>query len=271
MQELQAYKDQHGNVDVPLKYQPNLALGAFVGRQRTEYRKLKQGLQSTLNDKRIQDLENLGFNWSVRVSRTPWEARLKELKEFKAEYGHTNVPSIYPENQPLAYWVFKQRGQHRVYMYNLKGRDKKVACHITAKRIALLDELGFEWNPPGRIKLTPTARERPKIQHSTKVAAKKDLSRSSVKNKNPMDLKQLTGGEEAETTPSEKEQRSFRVCQTACLPLIGKLVKAKNDHNEKAFKETVDSINSLPPSFLKTYPLETMVRYGNEFFKSSVN
>jgi hypothetical protein len=133
-------------------------------------------------------------------------------------------------------------------MYNLKGRDKKVACHITAERIALLDELGFEWNPPGRIKLTPTARERPKIQHSTKVAAKKDLSRSSVKNKN-------------QTTPSEKEQRSFRVCQTACLPLIGKLVKAKNDHNEKAFKETVDSINSLPPSFLKTYPLETMVRF----------
>jgi hypothetical protein len=71
MQELQAYKEEFGNVDVPLKYQPNLALGAFVGRQRTEHRKLKQGLQSTLNDKRIQDLENLGFNWSVRVSRTP--------------------------------------------------------------------------------------------------------------------------------------------------------------------------------------------------------
>lgn len=156
LKELQIYKEQHGNVDVPLKYKPNMALGAFVSRQRTEYRKLKQGMQSTLNDQRIQDLEAIGFNWSVRVSRTPWEERLNELKKFKAEHGHTNVPSTYSKNQPLAYWVFKQRGQHRVYMDNLT-RGEKVICHITPERIAMLDDIGFEWSPPGRVKLAAAA------------------------------------------------------------------------------------------------------------------
>lgn len=155
LKQLQAYKDEHGNVDVPLKYKPNLALGAFVNRQRTEYRKLKQGLQSSLTDKRINDLNSMGFKWTIRVSRTPWEKRLRELKEFKAKYGHTNVPSAYPPNQPLAYWIFKQRGQYRIYMKNLTSGlhdEDKPLSHMTPERIRMLNEIGFEWNPPRRLK-----------------------------------------------------------------------------------------------------------------------
>ncbi len=83
LKELNDYKDQHGNIDVPLKYRHNQGLGAFVNRQRTEYRKLQQGLQSSLTEDRIQDMDDLGFKWSIRVSRTPWETRLDELIQFK--------------------------------------------------------------------------------------------------------------------------------------------------------------------------------------------
>ena len=155
LKQLKSYKDQYGDVDVPLKYKPNLALGAFVNRQRTEYRKLKQGLQSSLTANRIKDLNSMGFKWSIRVSRTPWEQRLNELKNFKAEYGHTNVPSTYPPNQPLAYWIFKQRGQYRIYLKNCMSRlpeDEKPVCHMTADRIRMLNDLGFEWNPPRRVR-----------------------------------------------------------------------------------------------------------------------
>mmetsp|Transcript_10170 Transcript_10170/g.21758 ORF Transcript_10170/g.21758 Transcript_10170/m.21758 type:complete len:1030 (+) Transcript_10170:109-3198(+) len=152
MKELKHYKAEHGNVDVPLKYAPNQALGAFVNRQRTEYRKMQQGLQSRLTEERIQDLDNLGFKWAIRVSRTPWERRLKELKEFKAEYGHCNVPSTYPKNQPLAYWVFKQRGQYRIFIKGGSSKDTNQSSHMTPDRIRALDEIGFEWNPPRRTK-----------------------------------------------------------------------------------------------------------------------
>jgi hypothetical protein len=155
LKELKDYKEKHGDIDVPLKYKPNLALGAFVNRQRTEYRKLKQGLQSSLNDQRINELNELGFKWAIRVARTPWEKRLHELKKFKAEFGHTNVPSTYPPNQPLAYWIFKQRGQYRIYMKNFTSGmhdDDKPVCHMTPDRIRMLNEIGFDWNPPRRVK-----------------------------------------------------------------------------------------------------------------------
>lgn len=83
MKELREYREQHGDIDVPLKYKHNQALGAFVNRQRTEYRKLQQGLQTSLTSERIQSLDNLGFKWAIRVSRTPWDTRLGELQKFK--------------------------------------------------------------------------------------------------------------------------------------------------------------------------------------------
>lgn len=152
--ELREYKNHHGDVDVPLKYRHNPALGAFVNRQRTEHRKLQQGKQTSLTKERIENLNELGFKWAIRVSRTPWESRLDELKQFKEQHGHCNVPSTYPKNQPLAYWVFKQRGQYRIYKkrdYVMPG-EKKQMCHMTPERIAKLDAVGFEWNPPRRLK-----------------------------------------------------------------------------------------------------------------------
>ncbi len=147
LKQLRAYKDEHGDTDVSLKYAKNPSLGAFVNRQRTEYRKMQQGAQSSLTEERIKSLDELGFKWQMRVSRTPWEQRLKELREFKEVHGHCNVPSTWSENQPLAYWVFKQRGQYRMFKQGLKSGNRNSRCNMTADRIAQLDILGFEWAP----------------------------------------------------------------------------------------------------------------------------
>ena len=115
---------------------------------------MKQGRRSSLSNKRIEDLNSMGFKWAIRVSRTPWEKRLNELKKFKAENGHTNVPSSYPQNQPLAYWVFKQRGQYRIYMKSVMGglkKEDRPICHMTPERIMLLNQIGFDWNTQRRV------------------------------------------------------------------------------------------------------------------------
>ena len=148
VKQLREYKEEHGDADVPLKYSKNPALGGFVNRQRTEYRKLQQGGQSSLTEERLNALNELGFKWRMRVSRTPWEKRLKELTKFKEEHGHCNVPSTWPENQPLAYWVFKQRGQYRLFKQELESGETSNRCNMTADRIAKLDLLEFDWDPP---------------------------------------------------------------------------------------------------------------------------
>mmetsp|Transcript_6594 Transcript_6594/g.12541 ORF Transcript_6594/g.12541 Transcript_6594/m.12541 type:complete len:1008 (-) Transcript_6594:383-3406(-) len=137
IEELRKYKAEHGNVDVPLKYEKNVPLGAFVNNQRSEYRKLKRGDPSSMTEEKIRDLESLGFQWSVRDSRIPWAARLKELTEYKEKFGDCDVPLEWSENQALASWVEKQRQQ-----YKLLGRAN---CQLTRDRVKLLNDLGFDW------------------------------------------------------------------------------------------------------------------------------
>lgn len=81
MVELKTYKDEHGHVNVPLKYKPNLSLGSFVNNQRTKYRlyqsekKSKDGEgdgrsgHNTMTEEMIRDLEDLGFVWNLRTGK----------------------------------------------------------------------------------------------------------------------------------------------------------------------------------------------------------
>ena len=92
--------------NVPLKYPTYPSLGNFVNRQRTEYRKLLLGKNSSMTQTKMQDLNRVGFLWSVREGgHTSWEVRLGELREYKRVYGHCNVPKLYRENPSLGYWV----------------------------------------------------------------------------------------------------------------------------------------------------------------------
>ena len=63
-----------------------------------------------MTPEKIRQLEELGFHWSVRESRTPWNARLEELKEYKGRFGDCCVPKNWDENPSLSYWVEKVCG-----------------------------------------------------------------------------------------------------------------------------------------------------------------
>ncbi len=87
MEKLTDYRNEHGNVDVPLKYEPCPSLGTFVNRQRSELKKMDAGKPTSLTPERIQDLNKLGFKWALRESHVSWEDRYEELKQFKDTNG----------------------------------------------------------------------------------------------------------------------------------------------------------------------------------------
>mmetsp|Transcript_22515 Transcript_22515/g.45340 ORF Transcript_22515/g.45340 Transcript_22515/m.45340 type:complete len:82 (+) Transcript_22515:145-390(+) len=67
----------------------------WVKDQRTQYRLRREGKQSSMKNEKIRELEAIGFVW-VLQAKVKWEERLAQLKAFKEEHGHTNVPSVYP-------------------------------------------------------------------------------------------------------------------------------------------------------------------------------
>merc|ERR1719401_282134 len=123
LRELKEFKEEHGHCNVPYKHSGGL--GEWVNNQR---RAGKKG-RPCLNDHRTQKLEELGFQWGILSDR--WETRLRELKEFKEEHGHCNVPRKHPGG--LGDWMRNQRSAHT------KGRQ----C-LDAGQTQKLEELGFQ-------------------------------------------------------------------------------------------------------------------------------
>ena len=62
-QELKKYKETHGDCNVPGKHGP---LGNWVSNQHKCYQSLKKGKSSSMSDDRIQKLEAIGYQWSLR-------------------------------------------------------------------------------------------------------------------------------------------------------------------------------------------------------------
>ena len=133
-QELKLYKAKHGHCNVP---QRTGRLGAWVHNQRRQYRLLQEGKRSSMTDERIQKLESIGFQWSLRgTPKGSWGTMLDELKSFKDKHGHCNVPQ---RTGRLGAWVNYQRQQYRLLQ---EGKQSG----MTDERIQKLESIGFQWS-----------------------------------------------------------------------------------------------------------------------------
>eukprot|EP00574_Skeletonema_japonicum_P006645 CAMPEP_0201713680 /NCGR_PEP_ID=MMETSP0593-20130828/430_1 /ASSEMBLY_ACC=CAM_ASM_000672 /TAXON_ID=267983 /ORGANISM="Skeletonema japonicum, Strain CCMP2506" /LENGTH=508 /DNA_ID=CAMNT_0048202857 /DNA_START=84 /DNA_END=1610 /DNA_ORIENTATION=- len=121
---LTAYKQRYGTCAVPPNHP---TLGAWTAEQRNQYRAYEQHLPNCLTQERYEKLKNVG----ITVNR--WEKRLVELKAFRAEHGHCDVPIDHPSG--LGIWVSTQR-EHAHW-----NRDE-----MPKERIESLDAVGFNWN-----------------------------------------------------------------------------------------------------------------------------
>ena len=88
IQDLEAFKKEHGHCNVPRRYLPYPFLGEWGANVR---RRKKQG---KLAEERVRRLDALDFRWD---RQTTWEQRIIDLKAFKKEHGHCNVPRRNPQ------------------------------------------------------------------------------------------------------------------------------------------------------------------------------
>lgn len=147
-QELIEFKKRTGHSCVPRTFKQNMPLGRWVKLQRYQYKLRKEGKRSTLTERRIKALENIGFVWVPHAAS--WEDRLNDLKVFIHEKGHANVPSNDQVNPRLAAWVKRQR---QLYKMLMNGEPSS----LTVGQIWQLEDIGFQWAFARNIKEEPDA------------------------------------------------------------------------------------------------------------------
>ena len=128
LRELTDFKEKNGHCDVPTNHPGGL--GRWVEYQRGA--RNRAGWRR-MDPSRIQMLEDAGITWQVKVMVTQWDARFADLKRFKAEHGHCDVPVKHPGG--LGRWLATQRrdgvrrlGPDRVRRLETEGFKWKVAC-----------------------------------------------------------------------------------------------------------------------------------------------
>jgi len=125
LRDLTTFKMQHGHCNVPVEYPQNPALGTWLNNQRRLQRSLK------LSHDRVNRLEEVGVLWEPQAA--VWEQRFQELRTFKKDRGHCDVPQSYPENPSLGTWLSNQR------QFRRRGT-------LSQDRIGQLEALGVVWN-----------------------------------------------------------------------------------------------------------------------------
>ena len=162
---------------------PRTKLGRWIEFQRARHHK------NLLAPHRVRWLESLGLTWRVDC----FSERLQQLKAFKEEHGHCNVPWFYPANPSLGHYVcntlrgkksslapdeiqaleslgfifapsekrwqshFEQLEEHlkKFHAYPTKATNRELSAWVrtqrkappSGERLDKLNEIGFVWNP----------------------------------------------------------------------------------------------------------------------------
>jgi hypothetical protein len=134
--ELKAYKDEHGHLNVRKKENQSLyGFCVYVRQSRIGKGKTK------LDDNRIAALDAIEFKWEIVDSRAVFFARVDELRAYKEEHGHLKVN--HKEDRSLYDFCYTMRRARRAI---ITGKGKKdYRTKLTEDRVAALDAIGFDW------------------------------------------------------------------------------------------------------------------------------
>jgi len=157
--QLCAYKEKHGHAIVPKVCKENQPLSRWVFKQRAEYKLRTKDKPSRITDSQIEKLNSVEFAWEAKTNDEwrkydllrkqvmvdgVWNHHFNELCEFKEKNGHTIVPKVYPANQTLSTWVYRQRA-----LYRRKEQGDEVN-DLVKERFKKLEEVGFKFRVRNR-------------------------------------------------------------------------------------------------------------------------
>lgn len=128
---LKDFKLQHGHCNVPRSFSDSYLINkVLVFRSMYKKNKVPEAL--------VNILKNIGFDFNrkeqiIKSWNLSWKQFIRQLKEFKKEHGHCNVPQNF-SNKWLAGKVLSVRQD---YHYGRLKNNRKIE----------LDKLGFIWQP----------------------------------------------------------------------------------------------------------------------------
>ena len=136
LRELQAYYEEHGNLDVKARYvtENGFRLGRWVCNLRMKVK--NKGLDQALTKEQQGELEKLGMIWDRNGEK--WEEYFREAQGYYLEHGDLEVPVKYvTENGvPLGRWLAEIGSQF----------DEKNACRssLEERQLERLRQIGFK-------------------------------------------------------------------------------------------------------------------------------
>lgn len=153
--QLLAFKEAHGHCDVPDHWRGGPQLAAWVHRQRVRHR------SGTLRTDRKERLRQVGFAWKSErlLFARKWERQFERLVAFQQQHGHLDV-NTKNTTDGLMEWRDTQRELHRT------GK-------LSPVRKARLDEIGFDWQGPLRMKKWMNSQDRWELGFTRLVAFKR--------------------------------------------------------------------------------------------------
>mmetsp|Transcript_26277 Transcript_26277/g.40722 ORF Transcript_26277/g.40722 Transcript_26277/m.40722 type:complete len:350 (-) Transcript_26277:182-1231(-) len=131
MEELRAFRLEHGHSAVPKEYPRSKELGSWVNRLRV-YRK-----QGKLALDKVKELEEEDFVWDAQ--HASFQEKLDALKKFRDEFGHCAVTSDC-KVKGLYSWVVITRN----FYHKFQAGEKTFG--LTQSKIDALNGLGFIWD-----------------------------------------------------------------------------------------------------------------------------
>ena len=157
LQELQEFYENNGHINIDNMLSSTTSdgdlklLSKWLYRQKEEYKKYLNGIESTLTNEKRESLEKLGFHIGMfeeehssvkkyRVfNRTSWEGQYQDLVEFKTQHNHCIVPRNVEAYTKLSGWVQHQRAEK-------KKKDNGLKSRLTDEKERRLTEIGFIWS-----------------------------------------------------------------------------------------------------------------------------